>query len=269
MESEKYASILGTYTPYGDSLGQRIRFLRLCMEKSQIELAKMLGNKRYGSVARYEDGTRRPTLSKVALLARAGNVTTDWLLTGTVDVEACEKFKNVRGRLGNLAEVAKGVNASPDFFRAIEQRLVSPSKEFISLVCEYSSVKARGGEAGASSLFSTSLSARKNKESYDPELTHKLEVRLSEVGLLNAWFELCEVALNDPQVVDRIISFLRDETVQVQSAEQTRYLEGQIDLLRSIVGEKATEMNALTLKNCELASKLRELKSRINRGSKR
>lgn len=73
---EKGAELMSDHT---DVIGQRIRVTRTATGLSQAALAARIGTSQ-GHVSQWEDGRKTPSAKYLVRLARALNVSADWLL---------------------------------------------------------------------------------------------------------------------------------------------------------------------------------------------
>lgn len=65
-----------------DSIGMRIKNLRLDNHYTQEKLGKLIGKSK-GNISGYEKGTFEPSASTIVLLSKCFNISTDYLLIGT------------------------------------------------------------------------------------------------------------------------------------------------------------------------------------------
>lgn len=65
-----------------DTLGRRIKFARERLGWNQSKFAQELGLKSPMAVSKYEMNQREPDISKLVKIAKLGNISLDWLLTG-------------------------------------------------------------------------------------------------------------------------------------------------------------------------------------------
>jgi transcriptional regulator with XRE-family HTH domain len=64
------------------SLGERIKEIRVKLHLSQQEFAELIGVKTKMSISNFEKNERSPSFENLISIAKLGNVTVDWLLTG-------------------------------------------------------------------------------------------------------------------------------------------------------------------------------------------
>ena len=63
------------------NIGDRIKKLRISLDKTQTEFAKRIGSMQ-NTITRYETNNRNPSASVIALICREFNVNEEWLKTG-------------------------------------------------------------------------------------------------------------------------------------------------------------------------------------------
>lgn len=71
-------------------LGEKLRYLRMQRQMTQVELAQQLGLARQGYVSNLEAGRKAPSLDLVIQIADLFGVTTDYLLRDTAAVEVSD-----------------------------------------------------------------------------------------------------------------------------------------------------------------------------------
>lgn len=251
-----------------ESLGARIKFLRECLGKSQTEMANLLGISKYTSFARYESGSRRPDKLALEKLASAGCTTVAWLIEGKVDRKVCEKIHATRMRFGKIGEVSQRLGVTRGYLRSMEDGRLAPSEAFISLLSGAFGLNKYELLAGTNPMLPALPSLRSDGADYEVERMYAFEEALSEAGLFEAWRELREMMFGFPLLVEKILSFLKRKNKR-QVDEKTRYLQGQIDLLRGMLHDKTVEADALTLKKGELTARVHALQGHIKPVSKR
>jgi transcriptional regulator with XRE-family HTH domain len=246
-----------------ESLGERVKFLRQCLGKTQTEMAHLLGMKRYTSFARYEDNSRMPDQLGIEKMATVGLTTVNWIQNGEIEKKICEKIKSTRMRFGKVRDVAQKLGVTVEYIRAIEDYSIAPSEVFIYHLCNVYHLNKYEMLAGTFPGQAASPTLYNSKEDYELNRTHAFETSLSKLGLLEIWYELREEIFKDPKIVGRLSSYVKDKTTQEQMNEKEKYFQGQIDMLRGMLQEKAREVGALTLENGKLASKVDDLERRF------
>lgn len=63
-------------------LHDRIKTIRLNLGLNQEDFAKAVGFESKSAVSKLEKGNLEPSISKLATIAKLGNVSIDWLITG-------------------------------------------------------------------------------------------------------------------------------------------------------------------------------------------
>jgi transcriptional regulator with XRE-family HTH domain len=248
-----------------EQFGDRLRFLRNCLGITQTEMARLLGNKSHTSLALYEGNFQKPNHSKLEKLSMIGLTTVDWLLNGKVDIGVCEKIKSTLRRIGKESDVAKTLGVTIEYLHAIRDKRIAPSDVFILHLCNMYGLNKYEVLAGTFPLQTASPTLRNSKEDYELQRTHAFETSLSKLGLLEVWYNLRDEIFKDPKAVERIYSFIKDKTTQEQINEKIKYYEGQIDMLRGMLKEKAIEAGTLNLEKGKLASKIDELQRHLNK----
>ncbi|MBU2538117.1 MAG: helix-turn-helix domain-containing protein [Proteobacteria bacterium] len=115
--------------------GRRIRDIRNRLGLSQEQLGKKLGGVSKGSISGYESGDVNPTPEALIKLARMGEVTLDWILTGHDQGEnPMAEYQKKNGEIA--ATIEPGSRAGRNRSSVIEPPSVNALKKTASMPVE-------------------------------------------------------------------------------------------------------------------------------------
>ncbi len=247
-----------------ETLGNRIRVVRKCLGKTQTEMASLLGIKRYASISRYEDDSRKPDHAKLETIAKYGSTTIDWLLTGHINREIGEKINSTIMGMGKGREVSEKIspllNVTPEYISAICNFKIEPSETFIDSFCNLLKLNKYEVLSGTNPHLSAMPSLKNSSEDYEIARLHQFEGELVKINLFEEWNELRDFLFNNPNAVERLLAYLKNKDIETQLNEKAKYYEGQIDLLRDMLHKKTLETNEINFEKATLKIELEDLK---------
>jgi transcriptional regulator with XRE-family HTH domain len=105
--------------------------VREILELSQSDLALKLGLKGYLTILRYENGERKPSVSKLDIFEKVLNVSKSWLLSNELNQNYCYEIQStIRLNQTSIDELSKELDVTSAFLNAIMESQVSPSRAF-------------------------------------------------------------------------------------------------------------------------------------------
>ena len=172
---------------------KRIIWTRTLCGLNQLELAKMVGFSGAAAISKLENNQRKISVNITQKIADAIGIDFDWLMTGTVNMNACRHIRD--SLFGNRPEdktkFALKIGITYDFLHAIEGGQVSPSTAMYEKI-----MRALGMEPD-----------EQYKEKMDKAVEKGLEMRAKAERNMGAGnYDDC--AVND--IIDRLMNRIDD-----------------------------------------------------------